>query len=65
MRLGLAGWVKNEPDGSVRLVAWGPTIQLRAFEAELGKGPMGARVDAVERLNDPAPPAPEAFSIER
>ena len=64
-RMGLKGAVRNEPDGSVRVVAWGSEGQLRELEKELGKGPMGARVDAVERLADPTPPAPGNFSIER
>jgi acylphosphatase len=46
--LGLDGWVSNEPDGSVRCVAEGPTEGLEAFVAELRQGPAGARVDTVE-----------------
>jgi acylphosphatase len=64
-RLGLRGAVRNEGDGSVRVEAWGTESQLRTMERELAKGPTGARVDAVERLPDPAPPAPQYFSIER
>ena len=64
-RLGVAGSVRNEADGSVVVIAWGGVEALSKLEAELGKGPAGARVDAVERLADPAPPAPGGFTIAR
>ena len=65
IRLGLAGTVRNEADGSVAVTAWGDAATLAELEELLGKGPVGARVDAVERLADPAPPAPGDFSIAR
>ena len=65
VRLGLAGTVRNEADGSVKVEAWGTPEAIRALEAELGKGPVGARVEAVERLPDPAPSAPREFTIAR
>ena len=46
-RLGLAGWVANEPDGSLRCVAEGPRKRLRALLDLLRAGPRGARVDEV------------------
>lgn len=52
-RLGLAGWVRNEDDGSVLVVARGEAGELDAFEGWLAEGPAAARVDAVER-RDPA-----------
>ena len=64
-RLGLAGTVRNEADGSVTVEVWGGAGELQTMEAELGKGPVGARVDAVERLADPASPEPADFSIAR
>lgn len=45
---GLVGWVKNEPDGSVRAVAEGPRQALEDFIAWCHKGPPAARVDSVE-----------------
>jgi acylphosphatase len=41
---GLAGWVANEPDGSVRAVAEGRRSDLDAFAERLSVGPSGARV---------------------
>jgi len=52
-KLGLVGWVRNEPDGSVSAEAQGPIEALEAFEAKLRRGPMLSRVDRVaveERL---------------
>ena len=46
---GLRGWVRNEPDGSVRCVAEGARDVLEAFLGRLRTGPSGAvvaRVDA-------------------
>ena len=45
--LELAGWVRNEPDGSVRCVAEGPRPLLEELEARLREGPWGARVERV------------------
>ncbi|TVP78572.1 MAG: acylphosphatase [Gemmatimonadales bacterium] len=52
-RLGLAGWVRNEEDGSVLAVARGGAEALEAFSTWLADGPPAARVEGVERL-DPA-----------
>ena len=46
--LDLAGWVRNEPDGSVVVVAAGATDALRQLETSLRVGPSGARVDQVD-----------------
>lgn len=45
--LGLSGWVSNEPEGSVRVVAEGPEAALGQLLAALRDGPRGARVDEV------------------
>lgn len=47
-RLGVDGWVRNEPDGSVRVVAEGPREALDAFLDRLRQGPSGARVTDVD-----------------
>ena len=44
-RLGLAGWVTNEPDGSVRAWLEGPREAVDAMEAWCRHGPTGSRVD--------------------
>lgn len=46
--LGLEGWVKNEPDGSVAAVAEGPRQALEELAAWCHQGPPAARVEAVE-----------------
>jgi len=44
MRLGLAGWVRNNDDGSVEAEAVGSAGRLEEFEAELRRGPAYASV---------------------
>lgn len=46
-RLAIYGWVRNDSDGSVRIVAQGARETLEQFAALLGRGPMFARVDDV------------------
>ncbi len=43
--LDLAGWVRNQPDGSVRIVAEGPRAALEALAGWAATGPDHARVD--------------------
>jgi acylphosphatase len=47
-QLGLAGWVKNRPDGSVEIVAEGEEDQVKDLLAWAQHGPTTARVDKVE-----------------
>jgi acylphosphatase len=47
-RLGLTGWVRNRPDGSVEIVAEGEEIAIRELYGWAQKGPSAARVDRVE-----------------
>ena len=47
-RRGLAGYVKNLPDGSVEAVFQGPEADVRALLEWAKQGPVGARVDASE-----------------
>jgi len=46
--LGLAGWVRNRPDGSVEVVARGQAYNLDRLAGQLWQGPAAARVDRVE-----------------
>lgn len=48
-RLGVRGWARNLPDGTVEVVAEAPTDELGRFEETLAHGPAGARIDNVER----------------
>jgi len=47
-RLGLTGWVRNRPDGSVELVAEGDQARLDALVAWCRHGPPRAEVDDVQ-----------------
>jgi acylphosphatase len=65
-RLGLAGWVRNLPDGSVEVMASGDPGQLDLLRAELQRGPSGASVEALDELGtSPAEPAAQPFGILR
>ena len=46
--LGLSGWVRNEPDGTVRGEAEGDAAVLEAFRGILARGPHTARVVRLE-----------------
>jgi acylphosphatase len=43
-RLGLDGWVANEADGSVRLVAEGDRVDLDRLAERVSVGPAGAAI---------------------
>jgi acylphosphatase len=47
-RLGLNGWVRNEPDGAVLVDIEGETAAVDAFLRWCAEGPPGARVATVE-----------------
>ncbi len=57
--LGLSGWVRNEPDGTVRVRARGADDALDALEGWLHRGPPSARVSEVMREEGPGSPADE------
>ncbi len=48
--MGLSGWVKNLPDGSVLTQLCGQPAQVDAMMGWLSHGPALARVDGVERI---------------
>ncbi|HEX2328240.1 MAG TPA: acylphosphatase [Candidatus Angelobacter sp.] len=47
-QLGLAGWVRNNIDGSVEVLAMGNEQQHTALYSKLKQGPRAARVDEVQ-----------------
>ena len=53
-QLGLAGWVRNNLDGTVEVLAMGSEEQHSALRSKLQRGPRAARVDEVREL--PAEP---------
>ncbi len=62
--LGVHGWVRNRPDGSVESVAEGDQAAVEEYLKRLARGPVGARVDGV----DVEPVSPEgslAFEVRR
>ena len=66
--LAIAGWVRNEPDGAVVLVASGDATALDALERQLTIGPRHAMVSDVVRLaltSVDAAGLPSPFLIER
>jgi acylphosphatase len=62
-RLGLRGWVANEPGGRVRCVAEGPREALVALLRELHAGPSGAWVDDVAVTWRPATGEFDGFDV--
>jgi acylphosphatase len=61
--LGLAGWVRNNDDGTVEVLASGSDEQLGSLRAKLKQGPRAARVEAVEEQTAEAPQELKTFSI--
>jgi acylphosphatase len=53
-RLGVDGWVRNMPDGSVEAVVQGEPAAVRALVAWCRTGPPGARVADVSEQVEPA-----------
>jgi acylphosphatase len=53
-RLGLEGWVSNQADGSVEVVAEGDEDALRGLLLQLWEGPPGAAVRDVAIRHEPA-----------
>jgi acylphosphatase len=66
-RLGLAGWVRNLPDGGVEVEARGPTAAVDALVAWLGHGPSYAHVSGIDvddtPSENPASEGLQGFSI--
>lgn len=63
--LGLTGWVRNERDGSVRVVAEGPPAALDALEAALRVGSPGAGVREVRAERSAVAEDSDGFRVER
>ena len=62
--LGVAGWVRNNADGSVEVMAQGSREQLSSLRNKLRQGPRAARVDNVEELAATPKPDTSTFRIE-
>jgi acylphosphatase len=62
--LGLAGRVKNLPDGSVEVVASGEPPALASLRERLREGPSGARVQRIEEQELASVPDWDGFEID-
>jgi acylphosphatase len=62
--LGLAGYARNLPDGSVEVMVDGPEEAMPALEQLLRTGPPNAQVDRVERsVETAAIPSGKGFDV--
>ena len=62
--LGITGWVRNNHDGSVEVLAQGTRDQLSGLHGRLREGPRASRVDSVD-VTDASPTAGlSSFRIE-
>lgn len=61
--LKIAGWVRNNPDGTVELFAQGTRDQLAGLHSRLREGPRAARVDEVEVTESDPTPGLTSFQI--
>lgn len=62
---GLAGFVRNLPDGRVEVFAAGPAEQVDALLAACRRGPPRSRVAGVEVAEADGQVAPKPFEIRR
>jgi acylphosphatase len=62
--LQIAGWVRNNHDGSVEVLAQGTRDQLSGLRSRLREGPRAARVDAVEEKESQPAANISSFRIE-
>jgi acylphosphatase len=62
-RLRLDGWVANEADGSVRVLAEGPEADLDGLVAALWEGPAASLVTDVAARREPARGGLAGFDI--
>lgn len=62
--LGIAGWVRNNHDGSVEVLAQGTRDQLSGLHSRLREGPRAARVDSVDIVEAAPVMGLKSFRIE-
>lgn len=63
-RLGVGGWVRNNTDGSVEVLAQGSREQLAGLHSRLRQGPRAARVDDVDVIEAKPVAGLNSFRIE-
>jgi acylphosphatase len=62
--LGIAGWVRNNHDSSVEVLAQGTRDQLTGLHSRLREGPRAARVDAIDVADARPTEGVSSFRIE-
>jgi len=62
--LGIAGWVRNNFDGTVEVLVMGTREQLAGMKSRLQEGPRAARVDDVEESETEPIKGLNSFRIE-
>ena len=62
--LQIAGWVRNNPDGTVEVLGQGTREQLAGMRSRLREGPRAARVDDVEVSEAEPIPGLASFQIQ-
>jgi acylphosphatase len=60
--LGVAGWVRNNPDGTVEAELEGPPDRVDSLVEWFGRGPHGSRVDTID-VQPREPAGEQGFSI--
>ena len=60
--LGLGGWVRNQPDGSVEAILEGDDERVQSMLEWCRRGPAGAQVDDVETVEE-APAGETRFEV--
>jgi acylphosphatase len=62
LRAGVAGWVRNNPDGTVEAVLEGRPDDVERLVALCHEGPRGARVDRLD-VTEEEPEGLSGFSV--
>lgn len=62
-RLGVTGWVRNAPDGSVELEVQGHAEDVEGLLAWAESGPPGARVDGLVTTARPLEAGETGFTV--
>jgi acylphosphatase len=63
LALGLAGWVRNDADGTVDAVVQGDDVSVQQFVYWAREGPAGAWVSTVDVIDEPPERALTSFAI--
>ena len=62
--LGISGWVRNNSDGSVEVLASGSRDQISGLRSRLQQGPRASRVDNVQEADAKPVAGLNTFRIE-